>query len=604
MRKRSSKIGGQAVIEGVMMRGERSIATAVRLEEGGIAIESRYIKPAKDKNVLFRIPIIRGVLNFFGSMVTGIKTLMRSGEVFGDEEGEPSKFEKWLAKTFKVDIYSVVMFISVLLGVALAVGLFVFLPLLCRNGVEALIPQESQGSVGVNIGLNFLEGVIRLIIFILYIFLTSLMKDIRRTYMYHGAEHKTISAYENELPLEVKSVQTMSTYHDRCGTTFMVLVMIIGVLVLSVCDLELICGLADDWAPNRVVKFLADLGWRLLLMLPIMGISYEVLKFLAKFDNAFVRALKFPGKLMQKLTTREPDDSMVEVAIAAFTMVMAMDADPNLPELSFDTNELYTNVRKKLESMVEDKADVDWMICHVTGKKRSELDRLTYIRHSKVELLEEMARRRQAGEPLWQIIGNADFYGYEIDIDRNVLCPRPETEELVHEALKVINEESSVLDLCTGSGCIAVVVAGKTGARVTASDISEKALDMARHNAQKHKLEDKIVFVKSDMFADIEGKFDVIISNPPYIPTADIQKLDREVKDYEPALALDGGEDGMDFYRIIAEKAGGFLAEGGRIFLEVGIGQAQAVGDMLKGFDTKIIKDMQGIDRIVCGVKL
>ena len=213
MRKRSSKIGGQAVIEGVMMRGERSIATAVRLEEGGIAVESRYIKPAKDKNVLFRIPIIRGVLNFFGSMVTGVKTLMRSGEVFGDEEGEPSKFEKWLAKTFKVDIYSVVMFISVLLGVALAVGLFVFLPLLCRNGVEALIPQESQGSVGVNIGMNFLEGVIRLIIFVLYIFLTSLMKDIRRTYMYHGAEHKTISANENELPPEVNTAQTLSLLH-------------------------------------------------------------------------------------------------------------------------------------------------------------------------------------------------------------------------------------------------------------------------------------------------------------------------------------------------------------------------------------------------------
>lgn len=586
------------------MRGERSIATAVRLEEGGIAVESRYIKPVKDKNILYRIPVIRGVLSFFGSMVTGIKTLMRSGEVFGDEEGEPSKFEKWLAKTFKVDIYSVVMFISVLLGVALAVALFVFLPLLCRNGVEALIPEASRGSVGVNIGLNFLEGVIRLVIFILYIFLTSLMKDIRRTYMYHGAEHKTISAYENELPLDVKSVQTMSTYHDRCGTTFMVLVMIIGVLVLSVCDLELICGLEADWTSNGVVRFLADFGWRLLLMLPIMGISYEVLKFLAKFDNALVRMLKFPGKLMQKLTTREPDDSMVEVAIAAFTTVMAMDADPNLPEQTFDTNELYTHVRKKLEEMVSDKADVDWMICHVTGKKRSELEHLTYIRHSKVEELTDMARRRQEGEPLWQIIGNADFYGYEIDINRNVLCPRPETEELVCEAVKHINENSRVLDLCTGSGCIAIAVADKTGAHVVASDISEDALKIARANAEKNGVADKIEFVRSDMFGNLEGAFDVIISNPPYIPTADIQKLDREVKDYEPALALDGGEDGLDFYRIIAEKAGAYLTEGGRIFLEAGIGQAQAVVDMLKGFDTKIIKDMQGIDRIVCGVKL
>ena len=585
------------------MRGERSVATAVRLEEGGIAVESRYVKPTKDKSVLYRIPVIRGVLSFFGSMVTGIKTLMRSGEVFGDEEGEPSKFEKWLAKTFKVDIYSVVMFVSVLLGVALAVALFVFLPLLCRNGVEQLIPQAQRTSIGVNIGLNFLEGVIRLVIFVLYIFLTSLMKDVRRTYMYHGAEHKTISAYENELPLEVKSVQTMSTYHDRCGTTFMVLVMLIGVLVLSVCDLELVCGLDADWAPNGVVKFLADFGWRLLLLLPIMGVSYEVLKFLAKFDNVLVRALKFPGRLMQKLTTREPDDDMVEVAIAAFTTVMAMDADPNLPELTFDTNELYTHVRKKLETMVEDKADVDWMICHVTGKKRSELEHITYIRHSKTEELYEMARRRQAGEPLWQIIGNADFYGYEIDINRNVLCPRPETEELVCEAVKHISENSRVLDLCTGSGCIAVVVADKTGAQVVASDISEAALDTARANAEKNNVGDKIVFVHSDMFENIQGVFDVIISNPPYIPTADIQGLDREVKDYEPKSALDGGEDGLDFYRVIAENAGRYLTVGGRIFLEVGINQADAVKGMLSDFDVEIKKDMQGIDRIICGVK-
>lgn len=585
------------------MRGERSIATAVRLEEGGIAVESRYVKPIKDKSVLYRIPVIRGVLSFFGSMVTGIKTLMRSGEVFGDEEGEPSKFEKWLAKTFKVDIYSVVMFISVLLGVALAVALFVFLPLLIRNGVEALIPQTSRGSIGVNIGLNFLEGVIRLVIFILYIFLTSLMKDIRRTYMYHGAEHKTISAYENELPLDVEHVQTMSTYHDRCGTTFMVLVMLIGVLVLSVCDLELVCGLPADWAPNGVVKFLADFGWRLLLLLPIMGISYEVLKFLAKFDNVLVRALKFPGKLMQKLTTRQPDDSMVEVAIAAFTTVMAMDADPNLPELTFDTNELYTHVRKKLDGMVADKADVDWMICHVTGKKRSELEHLTYIRHSKAEELMDMARRRQEGEPLWQIIGNADFYGYEIDINRNVLCPRPETEELVCEALKTITAESKVLDLCTGSGCIAIVVAAKTGAVVTASDISEEALKTARSNAEKNKVQDRITFVRSDMFDGIEGKFDVIISNPPYIPSSDIQGLDTEVKDHEPIIALDGGADGLDFYRIIAATAAEKLVEGGRLYLEVGINQANAVADMLSGFEVTIKKDMQGIDRIICGVK-
>ncbi len=582
-----------------MMRGERSMATACRTESGEIVVESRYIKPVKDKNVLFRTPIIRGVLNFFSSMVSGVKTLMRSGEVFGDEEGEPTKFEKWLAKTFKIDIYSVVMFISVILGVVLAVGLFVFLPLLVRNGIESLIPAAYVNSTGVKLGMNFAEGVIRLIIFVLYIVLTSLMKDIKRTYMYHGAEHKTINAYERDLPLTVENVQKMTTVHDRCGTTFMVLIMVIGVLVLTVCDLNLIFSLSDAWAP-KPLQFLADFGWRLLLMIPIMGISYEILKLMAKFDNVLVRALKAPGLLLQKLTTRQPDDSMVEVAITAFNTVLAMDADSTLPEKTFDTNMLMKKAREDLSGLVKEDSDLDWMICHVTGLKRSQLKAQTYIRRSQFDALKEIAVRRASGEPLWQIIGSCDFYGYAIDIDGRVLCPRPETEELVCESVKRIGSGARVLDMCTGSGCIAVAIAHLTDASIVAADVSSDALDVAKGNVDKFNLNDRIALVQSDMFASIKGKFDLIISNPPYIPSADIDGLDVEVKDHEPRIALDGGSDGLDYYRILAKDAATYLNAGGHLALEVGAGQAADVKAMLDAsYDVEIIKDMQGVERMV-----
>ena len=292
---------------------------------------------------------------------------------------------------------------------------------------------------------------------------------------------------------------------------------------------------------------------------------------------------------------------MVEVAIAAFTTVMAMDADPNLPEQTFDTNELYTHVRKKLEEMVSDKADVDWMICHVTGKKRSELEHLTYIRHSKVEELTDMARRRQEGEPLWQIIGNADFYGYEIDINRNVLCPRPETEELVCEAVKYVTENSRVLDLCTGSGCIAIAIAKNCAGKrvqVTASDVSDAAIMLAKENANYNSVD--ITFIQSDLFSKIHGRFNLIVCNPPYIKTSEIPALQREVRDWEPRIALDGGEDGLDFYRRLAREISRYIAKGGMLMLEVGEGQAEEVLKLFEKRDyAMVVKDYQGVDRIL-----
>lgn len=603
-KKYTSKIGGQAVLEGVMMRGERSMATAVRDEKGNIVVESRYIKPISDRPRIYRVPFVRGIFCFFDSMAGGMKTLMRSGEVF-DDDTQPSKLETWMAKKLKVNIYDVMMVFSVILGVALAIALFFFLPLGVLTGIKALVAEfineEANNLWYVTVLYALFEGFLRILIFVVYIALTTLMKPIKRTYMYHGAEHKTISCYEHGLELTVENAQKMTTVHDRCGTTFMFIVMLVSVVIFSIVGIfEPYMASLGKW--KTVILFAS----RIILLPIVMGISYEMLKTMAKYDNILVRILKFPGLMLQKLTTKQPDDSMVECAITAFNTVMAMDADPTIPEKRFDTKKPYEKVRAEIKTMLKgvDESDIDWIFCEVAGVKRSELAGLTHIRQSEYERAVEFAKKRQKGEPLWRVFGKVDFYGYDIAVTPDVLCPRPETEYLAQKVIELATKESKILDMCAGSGCIAIAIAGEKGCSVVASDISDAALSVAKQNAEKCGVFDQIQFVLSDTFENIDGKFDIIVSNPPYIPHKDIAGLDREVRDYDPHIALDGGEDGLDFYRVFADKAGHYLNESGYLLLEVGMGQAQSVVEMLTQYDCEVIKDLSGIDRIVAAKKL
>lgn len=598
-KKRYSKIGGQAVIEGVMMKGERSIATAVRDESGKIVVESKYITPVSEKSKVYRIPFIRGVFNFFGTMAMGMSTLMRSGEVFGGDE-EPGKVEKWFANKLKINLFDVMMVFSVILGIALALGIFFLLPWGIILGVKALVKMglgsEANATWYASVLYALLEGVIRIIIFILYIKFTTLIKTVNRTYMYHGAEHKTISAYENELELTVENVQKMSTLHDRCGTTFMFIIMLVSVLVFS------IVGIFEPYLNSLGMwKQIILLASRIVLLPLIMGISYEMLKSMAKYDNWFVRILKFPGLALQRLTTKEPTDDMVECAITAFNTVMQMDADPTTPEQRFDTKKPYQKVRADVENMLKkaDKSDIDWIFAEVLNVKRSQLCDVDTVNQIEYEKIMDFAKKRQSGMPLWRVFGYVDFYGYNIKVNENVLCPRPETEELVENVLKVTKSGDRVLDMCTGSGCIAIVVAKKANCNVVGVDYSQKALELAKQNAQANEVEN-IEFVESDMFEKVQGKYDIIVSNPPYIKTKDIHKLDKEVRDYDPHMALDGGSDGLDFYRIFAEKSAEYLNDKGYLILECGQGQGQEIVKLLgSNFDSQVINDMQGVDRIV-----
>ena len=585
---KKTSIGGQAVIEGVMMRGRQSMATAVRDGEGNIQIESKRLTPPDKKPLVMRLPIIRGVISFFDSLVGGTKTLMRSASVFGDE-GEPSKFEKWLAEKLHVDLMGGVGTVGIVLGLALSVLLFVMLPQWATNGLNALFNFGKTSFL-----YNLIEGLIRIAIFVCYILLTSLMPDIKRTYMYHGAEHKTITCYEKGLELTPENAKKCRRVHDRCGTTFLFFVMLVSILVFSIANSFL--------KVDGVLRILLKIA-----LLPVVaGLSYELLRGLAKTNCFIFDPLKAPGLLLQHITTREPDEQMLEVAIAAFKTVLEMDGDETIPTSTFITampiEKLVAEVENVLKNGgVDEKSDAEWIVCNATGLKRSELEKnKTIVQPTHVKKAMETAKERASGRPLWYIIGDTDFYGYTIKVDERVLIPRPETEELVAFAAENIKSDDKVLDLCTGSGAIAIALKLKTGATVTASDVSDGALELAAENAAQNKAD--VTFVKSDMFEDITDSFDIIVSNPPYIPTRDIDGLEESVKDYEPKLALDGGADGLDYYKIIAVDGINHLNAGGKLFLEVGIGQANAVKELLEqaGFiNVEIRKDISGIERMI-----
>ncbi len=586
------------MLEGVMMRGATSMATAVRDERGEILVEAKRLKSPDKKSGFLKLPIVRGVVAFVSSLVTGTKCLMRSASVYGEEEA--SSFDDWLSKKIGISAIDVAMYLGVILGVVLSVGLFFFLPQLIAD-LFTFIDKTS-------IYYFLIEGLIRILIFISYILLTTLLPDIRRTYMYHGAEHKTISCYENGMDLTVDNVKKCTRVHDRCGTTFTFLVMVISILIFAIIN-----GILLSFGVDLNFLGLGKL-WRFLiklLALPIVaGVSYEILKLLSKTQSKWVIIFKAPGLLLQRLTTREPDDKMIEVAITAFNKVLEMDANSEIPECEFGVFGTASKLLNKVKSVLDkakvlSDADAEWIVSIVLNVKRSELQAKTIpVTKQQSERALSIANERAKGIPLWYIIGETEFYGYKIKVDGNVLIPRSETEELCYHALKEIDENSSVLDMCTGSGAIAIAVKKQSNSQVTAVDVSFNALEVAKNNAVINEAE--IEFILSDAFSDVKGEFDVILSNPPYIKSKDIPALQAEVQ-REPILALDGGEDGLDFYRILAQNSYKFLKKNGKLFMEIGIGQDE---DVVKIFnqtnlykDITVIEDINNVKRIIKVVK-
>lgn len=311
---RRTTIGGQALIEGIMMRGVSKGAMAVRKKDGTIDLEEWDLPERKWYQ---KCPFVRGIFNFVLQLKDGMtymnKSMEKSGYLEDEEDEEPSKFEKWLEKTFGKSIVAVISVIGAVLGVALALLLFLFVPTWIFTGIQALC-----GSVDISPFRSLFEGILKIGIYILYLWLTSLMSDIRRTYEYHGAEHKTIATYEAGEELTVENVKKHTRFHPRCGTSFIFLVLAVSILVYSIVPINSEMFIA--WF--GVGKFVADLiriACKLILLPIVVGIGYELIKIAGRYDNIATRIISAPGLAMQRLTTREPDDLQIECAIAAIT---------------------------------------------------------------------------------------------------------------------------------------------------------------------------------------------------------------------------------------------------------------------------------------------
>ncbi len=302
-----TSIGGQAVMEGVMMRGPKEIATAVRKSNGEIIIDKKEVSSVFAKYKFLKIPILRGVISFFESMITGVKCLMFSAEQADLEDGEdykPSKFEQWLDDKFGDKVKDIVIYFSVFVSLIFSVGLFILLPTVLVGWLKKFIVSAPV--------LSLCEGGVRIVIFLAYLFLVSRMKDIQRVFEYHGAEHKTIAAYEHGEELTPENARKYSRLHPRCGTSFLLIVMIISIIFFSFLKWETV------W--QRML-------YRLLLLPVVAGVSYEIIKFAGRSDSKLVKWLTSPGLALQLLTTREPDDSQLEVAIAALKSVLTGNKD-------------------------------------------------------------------------------------------------------------------------------------------------------------------------------------------------------------------------------------------------------------------------------------
>lgn len=582
---RKCEVGGQAVIEGVMMRGSKGQATAVRTPNKKIKIDFKKIVPITKKYKFLNIPFIRGIFVLVDSLITGINTLNYSASFFEEEDESESKFEIWLKNKFGERSNDLIIGATMMLSFAIAIGLFVALP----TAIASLFNYLNLPPIA----LNLIEAMIRITILLIYMYSISKMEDIFRVFQYHGAEHKSIFCYESGEELTVENVKKFSRFHPRCGTNFLFLIMFVSIIIFSF----------TGWG-----GFFERIVLRILLIPVVSGITYELIRWLGKNNNKLSKIIAYPGLKLQELTTKEPDDDQIEVAIAAL-----MSAEGIKPKEKTIGDLLDIGSKELKEKNIDTyMLDAQLLLGNVLAKDKlyiiTNRDKNVSIKDEKEYL--ELIEKRKNRMPIKYILGETEFMGLDFNVEEGVLIPRGDTEVLVEELLSIIKEddELNICDLCSGSGAIGISLANyRKKIMVEEIDFYDIPEKITKKNIIKHGLEDRVKFIKSDLLKESineEKKYDIIVSNPPYIKADEISNLMDDVKKYEPHTALDGGDDGLIFYRRIVEESKVTLNKGGILAFEIGHDQGEEVSNLMNeaGFyNIKLVKDLAGLDRVVLG---
>ena len=581
---RKCDVGGQAIIEGVMMRGSKGLATAIRTPNGKIEVKVKKTKPITKKYKILNIPIIRGAATLIDSLMIGINTLNYSASFFEEDEKE-SKFDIWLKdKLGDKRANDLIITITMMFSLLVAAGLFLGVP----TAIASLFKNIGLSPVI----LNLIESSIRISILILYMYLISKLDDIYRVFQYHGAEHKTIFCYESEEKLTIENVRKFGRLHPRCGTNFLFLTMFVSIVLFT------LTGWGGFW--QRLLL-------RIILMPLVAGITYELIKWLGRTESKLGKVIAYPGLKLQEITTKEPDDSQLEVAIKALMAAEGIEYKKTIGELLIDGNKILKEAN--IDTYI---LDTQLLLGKVLQKDKLYLitNKEEEVNKFKEKEFYRLINKRKDKMPIKYILKNAEFMGLDFYVEEGVLIPRGDTEILVEEVLKNItaSNQYDICDLCCGSGAIGISIATlRENTKIDLIDYYDIPEKVTKKNINKHKLNSRVEFIKSDLLEEAikrEKKYDILVSNPPYIKEEVIETLMDDVKNYEPHTALSGGNDGLYFYRKIVEDSDKILKENGILAFEIGHDQGEEVSALMtqKGYKgVRVIKDLAGLDRVVLG---
>ncbi len=536
---------------------------------GNKRVGGKKIKPL---NKFFFLPIIRGVTFFFLGIVLYFSSLGLSQELEDRPENEKNKSFK-IAKNVTIASSFLVAIATLVASFLYGLIVLAYLPNLLFN--EAFPQFESYYFR------SFIIALLRFSFIYLSLALIRILPLSSGLYGFNGAGNVYLSGKEDLLRPRTYPLNYLN---------FALNVFLFSTFMISLISVHIF------WPINFLINCL--------IFLACIPLIYEILRFASNSKVSFLRDVAI---VTNWLVSMRPNTTHNEVLAVATNEMTNYGDFQKLEKDRISMSALFAELETKLkQSDKYDESDRDWIIATVLQKNRAEIKLERSVGLKEYREIMRACERRAKGEPLSSIFGFVEFYGLRFDVNKKVLSPRMETEILVEEAIKKINEFDlkTVLDLCTGSGAIAIAIKKYTSAKVFASDISKQALAVAQNNARKNEV--KIDFCQSDLFKSLKKgkKYDIIVSNPPYIKSEDLEKLDVEVKKYDPRLALDGGEDGLDFYRRIVEEAKSKLTKKGWLLFEVGQGQAEIVEELMQkaGFDNvNSVKDYNKIERVIYG---
>lgn len=531
----------------------------------------------KNKVIFWHFPFFRGVQYVFCGMVALLQALIMTYDLC-----YPPVKTKDINKYYKMKL-ALLMLVAIfgIVVSALALG---FLP----GKLGYLI----VGYTGSEMLRNFVILMFKLLVFYILMLTLRCFPSVNELFRFNRASDLLSNSSDRNENLK-KSKSILKNIKLEQTPNFLNMVVFVFVLDFIVVTL---CGASFG--------FWYNLFFHASILFLCAGVGYEMVWIISKIP--LVKYLTFVTSCLVFAKPTRTHYEMVSVAMTEMNLLQkGREFMEDESKKAFSV--VYTEVKNKLANAgITDKSDADWLIATVLGKNRMEIKLVPFVTDKQYQDIMKATERRAKGESLDNIFGYTEFFGLRFDVNKKVLTPRMETEILVEQVLKAEKnfKNCTILDLGTGSGAIAVAVAKNCDAKVTAVDISKVALATAESNAKKNDV--KIEFLHSNLFDNLKRKrrFDIIVSNPPYIPSDDIPKLDKNVRECDPILALDGGKDGLDFYRAIISKANARLNSNGQIFFEVGKGQASAVRKLLRenGFEEiKTIKDYNKIERIVCG---